>query len=211
MRIAVIGVTGMAGSRIAAEAVHRGHSVTGISRSYDDAEKPPGLISFPADATDAAAMRRIATGHDAIVLATRPVPGADDDVRMPVTTVLDAALHFGRRVIVIGGAGPLRSPDRSDRLVVDDQRFVPSQWRSIAQASVDQFAVCVAHQADWTYLSPPALFAPGTRTGTYRRGGNRLLIGADGASRISAEDLAVATVDELENPQRNQRHFTVAY
>lgn len=210
MRIAVIGATGMAGSRIAEEAASRGHSVTGISRS-DNARTSPGLTSLPADATDADAMRRIASAHEAIVLATRPSPGADDDVRLPVTTVLDAALHFGRRVIVIGGAGPLRSPDRPDRLVVDDQRFVPSQWRSIAQASVDQFAACVGHQADWTYLSPPALFAPGTRTGIYRSGGNRLLIDADGTSRISAEDLAVATVDELEGPRRAQRHFTVAY
>ncbi|MHA6668728.1 NAD(P)-dependent oxidoreductase [Homoserinimonas sp. A447] len=211
MRIAVIGATGMAGSRIAAEAARRGHSVTGIARSVNDARTPPSLTSFPADATNSDAMRRIAAGHDAIVLATRPAPEADDDVRLPVTTVLDAALHFGRRVIVIGGAGPLRSPDRPDRLVIDDQRFVPSQWRSIAQASVDQFAACVGHQANWTYLSPPAHFAPGTRTGTYRSGGNRLLVGADGASRISAEDLAVATVDELEGPRRAQRHFTVAY
>jgi putative NADH-flavin reductase len=95
--------------------------------------------------------------------------------------------------------------------VIDDPRFVPEQWRTIAQASIDQFNVCAAHQADWTYLSPPALFEPGTRTGTYRRGGNELLIDSKGVSRISAEDLAMAAVDEIENPQPGLRHFTVAY
>src|SRR3546814_807520 len=202
MKIAVIGATGMAGSRIAAEAMRRGHAVSGFSRSGDSGEAMPlGLALSTADATDPESMGRMAAEHDVIVLATRPTPGTEDDVSSPVTTVLDAALGAGRRVIVIGGAGPLRSPDCSDRLVIDDPRFVPSQWRAIAKASVDQFHACTAHDADWTYLSPPALFGPGSRTGTYRRGGSRLLVDGSGQSQISAEDLAIAAVDKLENPQ----------
>lgn len=212
MRIAVIGAAGMAGSRIAAEAARRGHSVSGIARSEGvRAQALPGLTFSTADATDLEAMGRIASEHDVLVLTTRPAPGTEDDAESPVANVLDAALEFGRRVLVIGGAGPLRSPDPSDQLVIDDPRFVPAQWRPIAQASVDQFNVCTGHQADWTYLSPPALFEPGTRRGIYRRGGTQLLIDSKGLSRISAEDLAVAAVDEIENPQPGQRHFTVAY
>lgn len=211
MRIAVIGATGMAGSRIAAEAVRRGHAVSGFSRSMGSDERDRGEFAmFTADAADAQAMGRIAAGHDVIVLATRPAPGADDDVCSPVAAVLGAALEFGRRVIVIGGAGPLRGPN-SDQRVIDDPRFVPPEWRSIAQLSVDQFNACATHPADWTYLSPPALFGPGTRTGTYRRGGNRILVDPRGESRISAEDLAVAALDEIEEPEPGVRHFTVAY
>lgn len=52
---------------------------------------------------------------------------------------------------------------------------------------------------------------PGHRTGKYRRGTTTTLItAADGASRISAEDLAVAVLDELETPCETQR-FTVGY
>ncbi|WP_147283527.1 NAD(P)-dependent oxidoreductase [Rhodococcus sp. AG1013] len=116
--------------------------------------------------------------------------------------------YFGRRVVVIGGAGPLKSPD-ADQLVIDDPRFVPRQWRAIAQASVDQFSACATHPA--AYLSPPALFGPGRRTGAYRRGTNRILIDVNGESRISAEDLAIAAMDEIENPDSGLRHFTVAY
>ncbi|WP_156754470.1 NAD(P)-dependent oxidoreductase [Actinokineospora pegani] len=206
MKIAVVGVTGMAGSRVAAEAVRRGHVVSGFSRSGGGGG---GVASFTADATDPGAAARVAARHDVIVLATRPTPGAEDGVRALVTTVLDAALGFGRRVLVIGGAGPLRSPD-SDLLVVDDPRFVPRRWRTTARASVDQFNACLSHPADWTYLSPPALFAPGDRTGAYRRGGNRILVDADGESRITAEDLAVAALDEIESPRPGPRHFTVA-
>jgi putative NADH-flavin reductase len=35
-------------------------------------------------------------------------------------------------------------------------------------------------------------------------------VAADGSSQISAEDLAIAVVDELENPG-GERHFTVGY
>jgi putative NADH-flavin reductase len=211
MKIAVIGATGMAGSRIAAEAARRRHSVSGFSRSErTDNRAPHGISLATADATDRETMGRIAAQHDVIVLATRPVPGTEDEVSALLTTVLDAALNFGRRVVVIGGAGPLKSPD-ADQLVVDDPRFVPRQWRAIAQASVDQFNACTTHPADWTYLSPPALFGPGTRTGAYRRGANRILIDVTGESRISAEDLAIATLDEMENPEPGLRHFTVAY
>lgn len=211
MKIAVIGATGMAGSRIAAEAAQRGHTVSGFSRSGgSDNRAPDEVASFTADATDPEAMGGIAAQHDVIVLATRPAPGTEDDVSSLVTTVLDAALTFGRRVVVIGGAGPLQSPD-SDQLVIDDPRFVPRQWRTIAQASVDQFNACATHPADWTYLSPPALFGPGTRTGNYRRGGNQILIDLNGESRISAEDLAIAALDEIEKPEPGSRHFTVAY
>jgi putative NADH-flavin reductase len=42
-------------------------------------------------------------------------------------------------------------------------------------------------------------------------GGNRLLVQADGTTGISAEDLAVAVVDEIELPRHIQRRFTVGY
>lgn len=212
MRIAIIGATGTVGSRIATESVRRGHDVSGVSRTArDNVAVAAGVTLTHAEATDAEAMGRIATENDVIVLATRPTPGAEHTVSATVTTVLGAALTSGRRVIVIGGAGPLRSPDDPNRLVIDDPRYVPEQWRTIARASIDQLTACASHSASWTYLSPPALLEPGTRTGIYRRGGTELLVDANGASRISAEDLAVAVLDEIENPQPDVRHFTVAY
>lgn len=201
----------MAGGRIAAEAAHRGHQVSGFSRSEGEGGGPAGVALSTADASDPRAMTRIAGDHDVVVLATRPSSGREADVGTVATAVLDAALGAGRRVLVIGGAGPLHSPGNPDRLVVDDQRFVPLQWRDIAQSSVDQLAACDGHRADWTYVSPPALFGPGIRTGAYRRGGTELLVDEHGISRISAEDFALAAVDELEGPQPDVRHFTVAY
>lgn len=91
-----------------------------------------------------------------------------------------------RRPLRVGGAGPLRSPGRPDQRVIDNPSYVPAAWRAIASAS------------------PPAVLEPGRRTGTYRRGETTLLTRADGTSRISVEDLAVAVIDEPEKPQRQQ-------
>ena len=52
---------------------------------------------------------------------------------------------------------------------------------------------------------------PGERTGTYRIGGDVIVTDADGESFISGADLAVAVLDEIENPQHVRGRFTVGY
>ncbi|MEV7548383.1 NAD(P)H-binding protein [Amycolatopsis sp. NPDC089917] len=206
MKIAVAGASGMTGSRVVAEAVSRGHHVTAVFRRTPPESPHPDADVVRGDVADVDRMSTVFGGVDAVVGATRPAPGAEDTVAATVTGLLDAAA--GTRVLVVGGAGPLRSP--SGGLVIDDPAFVPPEWRTIASASTAQLQACEAHAGDWVYLSPPAMLEPGIRTGAYRRGTTTILAAVDGSSRISAEDLAVAIVDELENPGRD-RHFTVGY
>ncbi|MGW0585365.1 NAD(P)-dependent oxidoreductase, partial [Streptomyces sp. NPDC002920] len=52
---------------------------------------------------------------------------------------------------------------------------------------------------------------PGERTGRFRFGGDQAVRDAQGRSRISAEDAAVALVDEAELPRFVQRRFTIGY
>ena len=55
------------------------------------------------------------------------------------------------------------------------------------------------------------MFVAGQRTGKFRLDTDRLLVGANGESKISFEDFAVALVDELETPRHSRRRFTVGY
>jgi hypothetical protein len=64
---------------------------------------------------------------------------------------------------------------------------------------------------EWTMLCPSMMIRPGERTGKFRLGLDDLIQAADGSSRISAEDYAVAFVDELERPKHLRRRFTVGY
>jgi putative NADH-flavin reductase len=81
----------------------------------------------------------------------------------------------------------------------------------IALAHRDVLPVLKQADLDWTYFSPAALIEPGQRTGKFRLGGTRLVANDHGESRISAEDYAVALVDELEIPRHLRQQFTAAY
>lgn len=52
---------------------------------------------------------------------------------------------------------------------------------------------------------------PSTETGTYRTSDDVLLHGPDGTSQISAADLALAVLDEIDHPTHQRRRFHVAH
>lgn len=221
MRITVVGATGMVGSRIVAEAAARGHSVTAVSRSAQsgrrtDPDQRGEITPVRADAIEEAALSSVLSAGapvappDAVVLSIRAVPGDEEKFITATEAVLSASARVGVPLLIVGGAGPLWSPNRQGIRVIDDPDLVPEQWREVAASSVTQLAACEAHPNNgWTYLSPPAILEPGIRSGRYRTGTTTLLTDDIGLSRISAEDLAVAIVDELEAPGLD-RHITVA-
>jgi putative NADH-flavin reductase len=84
--------------------------------------------------------------------------------------------------------------------------------RATEQAkALDIFRASDGSSVTWTFISPPAMIAPGTRTGSFRVGTDTLLVDADGKSHISAEDYAIALLDEVESPKHPSERFTVGY
>lgn len=210
MKIAVVGATGMVGSRVIHEAARRGHDLIAIFRKTRPAALPPTATAIEGNANDPDHMSELFDGTDAVVAATRPTPGHEHVVAATTTALLEAAATARTRILVVGGAAPLRIPGHPDRLVLDSPEYVPEAIRTIAAASAAQLDACRTQPGNWVYLSPPAVLEPGPRTGKYRRGTTTLITDTTGASRISAEDLAVAVLDELEHP-REDEHFTVGY
>ncbi|WP_106506573.1 NAD(P)-dependent oxidoreductase [Brachybacterium timonense] len=209
MKIAIFGATGMAGSAITDEAARRGHHVLAASR-HPRADGAADVASRAVDVADIDSVAAALGDADAAVVAVRPAPGQESTLPALTWNVLDAARLHDVRVIVVGGSAPLWSPSLPGRRVFDDPAYIPAAWRTIAQASLDQFTACQQHPHEWwTYVSPPALFEPGPRTGHYERGTDTLLVDERGTSRISAGDFAIAIIDELEDPGENN-HFTVA-
>lgn len=207
MRIVIFGATGMVGTRLVAEATARGHEVVAVSRG---AGPDPAVETVAVDALDRARVEQVLETADVAVSAVRPRPGEEAGVPETTRALLDAAAATGTRLLLVGGAGPLASPTSPGTLVVDDERYVAAAWRASAVASVAQLRACEGHPAAWTYVSPSAELQPGARTGDFRRGTTTLLVDDAGRSRISAEDLAVALVDEAEQPG-GERHITVGY
>lgn len=209
MRIAVFGATGMAGSPIVTEAHDRGHHVVALSRHPTQDAHSERLTSQAIDVSDIEAIDPVLADSDVAVLTIRLAPGEESRLAPLTHGLLNVAARHGTRVLVVGGSAPLHSPNHPARLVIDDADYVPETWKQIARASLDQFRTCTEHAyGRWVYLSPPAVLEPGDRTGRYRRGTTTLLTDRHGVSRISAADLAIAAIDELEHPGHVQ-HFTV--
>jgi putative NADH-flavin reductase len=210
MQITVIGATGMVGRRVVAEAAARGHDIAAVVRDPARVGGLPAGVSVRAgDATDVGDVTRTSAGQDVVVAAVRPAAGREDELVSMTKALLAGA---ATRLLVVGGAGSLAVPGAGGRLVADDSDLVTAEYRAVARAGVQQLAACrAADDVDWTYLSPPAVLLPGTRTGRYRLGADELLVDAAGRSTISVEDLAVALVDEAERPAHRRARFTVAY
>jgi putative NADH-flavin reductase len=192
MKIALFGATGMVGSRIASEATARGHEVTTFSRSTGG------------DLADAAVVRDAAANHDVLVSATGP--SRTGDQHQPwldaVSTLIDNA--GDARVLFVGGAGSLLTPDGTRLL--DTDGFPPEYHpeASSGAAALDLFRGA-PDSVDWTFLSPSPVIAPGERTGSYAKA-----LDTPAGDFISAEDYAVALVDEIEQPAHRRQRFTAA-
>lgn len=202
--IAILGITGRAGSRIANELVQRSHTVTGIARTVEGVPPRDGLALKAGDATDAGALATLLKGHDAVVSAMRFDGGSVAE------TVVTAAKQGGvPRLLVVGGAGSLEvAPGVA---LVDTPNF-PAAYKAEALAGRAFLDTLRSEtELDWTFLSPSALFEPGERTGKFRVGADQLLADAAGASRITMEDYAIALVDEIESPKHSRARFTVGY
>jgi uncharacterized protein len=203
MRIAIYGGTGMIGSRVATEAGRRGHDVTAISRA-GGAVAGDRVTSVAGDAASPEQVAATASAHDVVVSAmgpTRAGGGAPEDFLAIVANLI--ANIGAARLIVVGGAGSLLLGDGS-RLV--DSPDFPDSYKPEALVQAQALEVLRGSTGlDWTYLSPAPEIAPGERTGRY-------VVGADSPAggSISAEDYAVALVDEMERPAYSNRRFTVA-
>jgi uncharacterized protein len=208
MKVVLYGASGMIGSRILAELVSREHQVTAVVRNPGKVTAP-GVTVVKGDVTDAASVAATAKGAEVAISAYAPPP-TEVAALLPAVRSLLAGLETAgvKRLLVVGGAGSLEVAPGVQ--LVDAPNF-PDEWKGIALAHRDLLPVLQASNLDWSCLSPAALIQPGIRTGKFRLGGKQLLTDAKGESRISAEDYAVALVDELEKPMHVRQQFTLAY
>ena len=202
MKIALIGVTGRVGSRLATELLSRGHAVTGIALHVPPVARA-GLPAVQADAADPNSLAPRLVGHDAVISASRFVT-SDADALIAATKTAGV-----KRLLVVGGAGSLEvAPGKA---LMDTNGF-PEAFKAEAKAGTRFLErLRLEPDLDWTFLSPSADFAPGERTGHFRLGSDQLLHEAKGQSHISMEDFAIAMVDEVERPAHGRRRFTVGY
>jgi putative NADH-flavin reductase len=210
LKIALFGATGMIGARIAAEALARGHEVTALARHPRPIDGLPTLAVIAADLFDAAASAERVRGFDVIASAYAP-PRTEAAKVVDATRALVALSRTTgvKRLVAVGGAGSLEvAPGKQ---LVDTEGF-PDAYKPQALAHREALAFYrTVTDVDWTFFAPAALIAPGAKTGAFRTGTDTLIVDANGESKVSAEDYAIAFVDEIEAGRFVRRIATAAY
>ena len=216
MKIALIGPTGFVGTAVLDELLARAHEVTALARDPARLAPRAGLAVVAGDAYDADKVAAAARGQDAVVSAFNP--GWNDPALYDNFLKGSRAIERGveaagvKRLLVVGGAGSLFVAPGVQ--LVDTPEFashVPPNVVPGAKAARDALAELRTNtRLEWTFLSPPAMLAPGERTGQYRVGGDELLMDGGAPAGISVADLAVAIADEIERPRHVRARFTVA-
>lgn len=212
MNITLIGASGFIGTAVLNEALARDHRVTALVTRPERLSAHANLTALAADVMDVAALTAQLAGADAVVSAFSGHAHADTfDYFVAGTRNIITAAKEARapRLVVVGGAGSLEVAPGVQ--LIDTPDF-PPQYKATAEGARTALQLLRKEVSlNWTMLSPSALIAPGQRTGSFRTSVDQLLIGADGSSRISVEDFALALVDELESPAHLRQRFTVGY
>ncbi|BCY10547.1 NAD(P)-dependent oxidoreductase [Actinoplanes sp. L3-i22] len=188
--IAIFGAAGRAGRAIVTEALSRGHTVTAVVR---DPARHPDLDGrvVRGDITDPESVAAVLSGQDAAVNAVSPASGPEELARLELNPGFFAdavdALVASKvpRIVAIGLFSNLRGADP-----------LPEQFRAFADAHTAGLTRLRESDADWVMLTPPALLTlDRPRLGGYRLGGDEAVPG-----HLSYADLAVAVVDQIEEP-----------
>ncbi|MCH7342719.1 NAD(P)-dependent oxidoreductase [Pelomonas sp. CA6] len=213
MKVALIGATGFVGSAVLKELLARGHEVVALARNPGKLEAQAGLSVRQADVRQADQVAAALQGVDAVVSAYNPgwgVAGLYDEFLQGSRAITQGVKQAGlTRLLVVGGAGSLYAAPGVQ--IVDTPEF-PQAWKAGALAAREALNLIRQESSlDWSFLSPAVHLEPGERRGHYRVSLDTPVMDAQGPAHISTADLAMAIVDELEQPRHIRRRFTVGY
>lgn len=211
MKIALFGASGTIGQQIAHEALAQGFDVVALVRNAEIFPVIHAQLTLAAvNIFDPVSIAQVIEDCDVVVNATSAQNTQKETLALFVEStqaIIDGVKQAGgkKRLLVVGGAGRLT--------VASDQASGnagerPDAWIAVPHMQDEQLQILRDSSINWTYFSPSATIQPGRRTGQYRLGTDQLLTNDQGESYISAEDYAVALVDEIVHPQFERRRFT---
>ena len=225
--IVVYGASGSIGGLIVNEALERGHSVIGVSRSPDRLTvEHPNFTPVQGDVTDVESFTAVTSGADAVVISVQGTPEGDfapehSTHALAAGTAVAAldGMAGAPYVLQIGGATTML-PTVEDMLA--SAPFPVSE-------GTPPYAILIGHKValdtyrasdiDWTVLTPPFNIMGWTpdgisdtqQRGEYRTSTSEFVTDDEGNIGIYVTDLAAAAVDEIENRAFLRQRFTVGY
>ena len=195
------------------EALDRGHEVTAIVRDPEKLQPHPKCHPQKGDVYKSDEVARMVAGHDTVISAFNPGWTNPDIYNLQVKgtqAIIKGVKQAGiTRLLFVGGAGSLEVKPGVQS--VDLPEF-PAEYKQGALATREALNLLRKEPSlEWSFLSPSADLFPGARSGKFRIGTDHLLREANGESRISVQDYAMAMINEVEQPKHIRQRFTVGY
>ena len=212
-RIAVLGGTGFGGDAVVREAVRRGHAVTSYSRRAPG-DPVEGASYVTGSLLDPALLATTVQDVDVVFESLSPRGNMAGRLEGLLEELIRLADDAGVRLGVMGGASSLLVSEGGPRLF--DVSEIPDEVRPEIETGLHELEALqqAPESLDWFYVSPAQEFGawlPQQVTGQYRLSDDVLLTDENGTSEISAADLALAVLDEIEQPRHVRRRFHVAH
>lgn len=212
-KIVIFGGGGKAGRAAAREAIERGHHVTAVVRNPAQHGRlaDDGVEVVAGDVLDPDAVARIAIGHHAAISAVYD-PEADPTQFFPAAakSLLQGLPKAGiERALIIGLVSTLEVAPGVRMLDTPD---FPEEFRGFGNghlAGLEAFRTSET-ELDWLVLSPPMVLDDGPRTGAYQVGGDQVLTKDEKPGHLSYADLAIALIDEIDEPRNHRTRISVA-
>lgn len=210
MKIMVIGASGMAGREIINEGLNRGHEMVGVVRHTSKAREVLGdtIKLIEKDAFDLTHSELQNFNVVVNAFATAPETAY---LHVDLAAHLVAQLRETEkpRLFFILGAGSLLQADGT--LTLEKIRILPNAaaWIAVPEAALWELNFLRdVHNVDWVGVSPSFSFVPGPKT-AYLTGKDHLLFNKQKESVVNSKTMAVAILDEIEDPKHIRERFTV--
>ena len=208
MKIAVLAANGKVGSLIVKEAVDRGNDVTAIAREENKTVAKKFLKKDILELTENDL-------KDFDVVITAFGAWTEDTLPLHKTTVEHLANILANKnthLLVVGGAGSLYMDDTLTTQLYQTPDF-PAVYLPVAINMAKGLEVLrKRNDVKWTYVSPAAEFEyDWERKGEYQLAGEVFTVNANGESKISYADYAIAMVDEAEKGNHINQRISVLW
>lgn len=208
MKIAVLAANGKVGSLIVKEAVDRGNNVTAIARDENKTVAKKFLKKDILDLTENDL-------KDFDVVITAFGAWTEDTLPLHKTTLehlSDVLANKNTHLLVVGGAGSLYMDDTLTTQLYQTPDF-PAVYLPVAINMAKGLEVLrKRNDVKWTYVSPAAEFEyDWERKGEYQLAGEVFTVNANGESKISYADYAIAMVDEAEKGNHINQRISVLW
>ena len=212
-RIHVLGGTGHGGAAVVREAARRGHAVTAYSRTTPT-EPVDGVTYVQGSLLDNDLLAASVQDADVVFEALSPRGDMAEELGGLRDRLIKLADEAGVRIGFLGGVSSVRVSEHGPRLF--DVSDVPAEVLPEVETGLVLLDTLQSSPGslDWFYVSPAAEFGswlPQVETGQYRINEGVLLKDDEGRSYISAADLALAVLDEIEQPRYLRKRFHVAH